>query len=423
MKKVLIIGSGPGGYEAALHARKEGYEVVLVEKDKIGGTCLNRGCIPTKALVEASYLYKKATGGKFGIKGATFDLSEIIAYRNKTTETLRKGLEQTLVKSGVQIVKAEAQFKDGKVIVNGKEESYDYLILATGSRPFIPPFEISTEILTSDNFTEGNFEVKDTIVVGAGVIGLEIGTALAMLGAKVTVIDIAPKILPAAPATVQSRLSAYLKKLGIKFMLNSKVEKIFEKDGKKAVALENGDVVTADQVLVAVGRKPNTEGLESLGLQIDRGFVVTDEYCKAKDNIFAIGDIATRAMLAHTASHHAQVVIDYITGKKRFKKEEFPIPQFVYTQPEAAWVGEFTGRAKKLVLGAVGKAIVDQTEGIIEIHTDGEYVKGFVMIGYGASEIVNLASVVITAKVTVEDIEKIIFAHPTLSEGFKMTLM
>ncbi len=418
--KVVIIGSGPGGYKAAMFAKMKGLDVTLVEKKKIGGTCLNVGCIPTKALLYAAGSVYAAK--KFGTASA--DVEKITAHRDKTVNTLRSGLEKQLTKMGINIINGEAEFKDGTVFVNGEKLTYDKLILATGSAPFIPPIDVQTEILDSDKVLfEGTKLPEGSVgIIGGGVIGVELACFFAMLGRQVYIFELAPKILPPAPPSASSRLTAYLKKMGVKILTNVKVVSITEGNGKKKVNLENGDAYEVDNVLMAVGRKRNTDGFENLGLKLERGKVITDEYLKAAENIYAIGDIATNLMLAHTAEHHAHCVVETITGNPT-KVETLPIPSVVYTHPEVAWVGENKGKVKRLVLGNVGRAVAINTEGSLELYLDDEgYIKGFVMVGDGASELVNLAATAIAEKIKAEEFKHIVFAHPTISEALKMAV-
>lgn len=445
--KVVVIGGGPAGYTAAFYAADLGMNVTLVEKDKtLGGVCLNVGCIPSKALLHLVALKDeaksvKAHGLDFG--EPKIDLDKIRAFKDSVVQKMTGGLVQLAKMRKVNVVYGTATFKDKNSLevdtASGKETlAFDHAIIATGSRPVIPaPFALGSDLVMDST---GALALKDIpqklLVVGGGVIGLEMGSVYAGLGSEVTVVEALPQLATGCDRDLFRPLENRLKTLFKSIYINSKVESM-KLNGKKVdVAFttpEGPKTDSYDRVLLSIGRRPNSEnlGLDKIGVTVtDRGFVSVDKQMRTSvANIFAIGDLTGNPMLAHKGSAEGKVAVEVIHGKKSVF-DKLGIPGVIYTDPEVAWVGLTETEAKekniphkigKFPWAASGRATaMGRGEGLTKILFDPETerVLGVGMCGFGAGEMIAEGGLALEMGAVMEDLAGTIHAHPTLSETF-----
>ena len=435
---VAVIGGGPGGYVAAIASAKLGKKTVLIEKDKCGGTCLNRGCIPTKALLHCSELYKEAkTANNFGVNldVKDFDYSKCYDHKEATSKKLRGGVEYLLKKSGCDVKFANGELLNDHTVKAGDETvTFKNLIIATGSVPAPNPFKVEegAPLVNSDGFLELKKLPKKVLIVGGGVIGLEFATVLSEFESEVTVVEATPGVLPNMDREVADFAKSGLEKKGVKFFTGTFVMAVKKKGKKALVELKTGDKnfeETADLVVVAAGRRANTEGLniKAAGVNTERGFITVDDRCCTNvPHIYAIGDVNGKSMLAHAASFQGRKVIDHILGIDNRIKLDI-IPAAVFTRPEAGMVGlteeeckqrgvPFT--AKKTLFRANGKAIsMGEPNGLCKLIADenGKII-GAHIFGAHAADLVQEVSALMNRETTVAQLKEMIHAHPTLSE-------
>jgi dihydrolipoamide dehydrogenase len=451
---LVVIGSGPGGYVAAIKAAQLGLKVALVEKDPtLGGTCLNVGCIPSKALLHSTETWRHVHHAKHhGIVGAeklSFDVPTMLANKDKVVTQLNKGVEFLVTKRGVEIVRGLGRLgKPGQVLVRGAAgdrvlETRNILI-ATGSVPVELPFmKFDGEtVISSDHGIALKAVPEKMVVVGAGAIGLELGSVWARLGAQVTVVEMLPSIGgPAYDADIAKAAQAAFEKQGLKFELGAKVTGVKKSAAGSALTAErDGKALEfpADKILVAVGRKANTTGLGAAeaGLKLDeRGRVVIDAHFATNlPGVYAIGDVVAGPMLAHKAEEEGVAVAENLAGKHGHVNYGV-IPGVIYTDPEVACVGlsEADAKAKnlevkigKFQLQGNGRAIAsDGTTGFIKVIADAKTDKllGVQMVAKGASEMIAAACAHMEYGGSAEDVARTCFAHPTVSESFKEAAM
>ncbi|MCR2033030.1 dihydrolipoyl dehydrogenase [Anaerofustis stercorihominis] len=444
MYDVIVIGAGPGGYLAAERAAEGGKKTLLIEKEHIGGVCLNEGCIPTKTLLYSAKLYDGALHGeKYGVKAEkiSIDHEAVVKRKDKVIKTLVGGVSAALKSKKVEVVMGSAVIKgkkDGKVQVevNGEIKESTYLIIASGSDSVKPPIPGVAEGLES-GFVLTNKEVlklevppKEFVVIGGGVIGLEMASYFNSIGSKVTVVEMLDKIAGPIDSKVSEILKKEYEKKGITFNLSSRVIKLdkeyvyFEKDGKE-------EKVKADKVLLSIGRRANTAGLglESLNIYIERGCIKVDEKQETNvANVYAVGDCVGGIMLAHTAYREAEVAVNNILGKKDRMKYN-AVPSVIYTNPEIASVGESEESAKEKGMDVIVKELpmqysgryVAENEGgsgIIKIVVDKKWntLVGVHMIANYASELILGAVTMVESQMSIDEIKKIIFPHPSVGE-------
>lgn len=445
---VLVIGAGPGGYVAAIRASQLGFKTALVEKDKyLGGTCLNVGCIPSKALLHSTeqYHFAQHLAGAHGIafKDLSIDISKLMERKSSVVTQLRKGVEHLVKKGKISLIKGKASFNaEGAVIVKGESErklQAKHTIIATGSRttelPFLP-FDGKT-VISSDEAIALESVPKRLAVVGAGAIGLEMGSVWARLGAQVDVVEFLPAVAPTFDTDISRAVERIFRKQGLNFHLQTKVTG-WEKKGKSAIlkAEKEGKAITieADKILVAVGRQPYTDGLglDAVGVELDeRKRIVTDKHFRTSvKGIYAIGDVIKGPMLAHKAEEEGVACVELIAGKAGHVNYDV-IPNVVYTEPEIASVGLSEQAAKeqsmdvkvgKFVLAANGRAIAsDATDGMVKViacaKTD--RLLGIQLVAKNGSELIASAVAHMEYGGSAEDIARTIHAHPTLSESIK----
>ncbi|MCK5128398.1 MAG: dihydrolipoyl dehydrogenase [Clostridiales bacterium] len=444
---LIVLGGGPAGYLACERAGHAGLKVLLIEKENIGGVCLNRGCIPTKTLLYSAKIKDSAEHGKkYGViaKDVTIDHAAVIKRKNKVVKKLVSGVKSQVKGSGTTIVDGEGTITgtsaDGySVLVNDETYTAKRLLIATGSSPIIPPIEglkegiDSSFVATSREMLELMEVPKKLIVIGGGVIGLEMASYYNSAGSDVIVIE----MLPTIGGTIDSDIAELLKKeytkKGITFNLSSKVTKVnkssvvYEKDGESIK-------VSADKVLLSVGRKPNSNGigLENINVEVERGAIKIDERCMTNiANVYCAGDVNAKSMLAHTAYRQAEVAVNNMLGRKDIMRYS-AIPGVIYTNPEVAGVGHTKKSAEDLGMNITEKAITmnysgrymaenERGEGIIKIIVDNEKntLCGVHIIGNYASEIIISAGIMIEKEMSINEIKELIFPHPTVSEAIR----
>lgn len=450
MKKVVIIGSGPGGYYTAVKLAKSGCHVTLVEKKQIGGTCLNVGCIPTKTLLDQVSLLEHFRESL--IKKKIFETTDpnikinddvLRSYQSDVIKQLSQGLEKLFKKSQISFVSGEAKIiSENKVIVKTnteeKELEFDDLVIATGSRPrTIPGFELDGKVvLSSDDIWNIPSVPQNLLVVGSGPIGIEFARVFNALGSKVTISEIQDQVCPILDKEISENLSRSLKRRGITVKPKFASKPVEKKESTITIqflSTEDGNKETLDfdQVLVAVGRTPNVEnlGLDQAGIELERNtFIKVNDYLQTSvKNIWAVGDVTNFPQLAHTASYQARIVAENIMGKKKIFKGDL-IPGCIFGYPEAAFVGQNEEQLKeknieykvgKFLFLASGKAKASGlTEGLAKVLTDKITNKllGVHIIGPEASILIHEAVVAMHNNLTAAQLAESIHAHPTYSE-------
>ncbi len=440
-KKIIIIGGGIGGYVAAIRAAQLHAHVVLIEKDSLGGTCLNRGCIPTKALLQSTAalsLARKASTFGVYIDGVSLDFPSAMSWKDATVKRLVSGVDSLMRKNKIEVVKGTGTLVDSKtvrIVENGEEIKGDNLIIATGSKPSKLPIEGIDEsvVMTSDDALTMEQLPQSLLIIGGGVIGLEFAQIFHEMGTKVTVVEMMPHILPNEDVEIAGILEQVLEEQGIEIFTGATVTGIAKTKQKKvSFSSANGNEErTVEKVLVAVGRIPNTDdlGIEKLGIEVDKDRILVDERMETSiPGIYAIGDVLGRIMLAHVASEEGKCAVENIMGldcSVNYKA----IPRCVYTLPAVAAVGltEAEAREKhsdvktgKFPFLANGRALtLNESRGLVKFVVDAEYgeILGVHIVSLEASELIAEAVFAIQAEATHEDIASCVHAHPTLSEA------
>lgn len=443
---IMVIGAGPGGYETAIKAAQSGKKTAIVEKKYFGGVCLNEGCIPTKALIKTVNLYDEIKkSAEFAIEGidaskASVNMEKLQKRKSTISSTLSGGVQGLLRKNKVTIINGEASFKDAHTInVGDKSYTTQYVIIATGSEVFMPPFipiEGKTNVLTSREALNIDHCPKSVAIIGGGVIGIEFAHIFSHLGAKVTVLELMDKILPMVDEEVSEMVKKRMEKNGVEFFNGAKVKKV---SGNSVIYDYNGkeESASAEAVLMAVGRVANTKGLnaEEIGIAFEKRNIVTDEHMRTNiPNIYAIGDVNGKVMLAHTASHEGFIAVDDICGKEH-SMDYGKIPSCIYLEPEVACIGLTEKGAKekgyKVKVGrfpmmANGKSMIEgDTDGLVKVIIDEEYgeILGVHMYGKHVTDMIGEISVAMTMEATADEIIAAIHPHPTVSEAVPEAFM
>lgn len=440
----VIIGSGPGGYVAAIRAAQLGQQVTIIERNVIGGTCLNVGCVPSKALLQAGHTYQELLHAeKFGITATgTLDFEKTQVWKNtQVVQKLRSGVTQLLKKNKVNIVFGEAKFASKEsinVTYEGKTETYTFktAILAVGSRPIeIKAAPFGKRIVDSTGLLNTPTLPKTLSVIGAGYIGSELAEAFAAFGTKVTLIEATPGILPGFNTKLSDLVKRNLTKLGVTILTDALVLSSKEDDDKVTLTYKKGEVeqtLDSDMVLVSVGRRPNTDQLNLgvTGIELDpKGFVKVNKQSQTTNpKVYAIGDITLGLALAHKASYEAKIVAEAIAGHK-VQIDYKAMPAVCYTTPEIATTGKsleealaqnIKAVATDFPLAANSRAIAaSKTEGFVRIIHDetSKLILGAQIAGVNASEIISVVTLAIETGLTLEDVALTIFPHPSVSEA------
>lgn len=444
MYDLIVLGGGPAGYNAAERAAHAGLKTLVLEGRALGGVCLNEGCVPTKTLLYSAKIYDYTKhGADYGVSvsGSSIDHGFVIDRKNRVVKTLVSGIQMSLKKAGAEVVPAYGKVVgrvDGGFAVEADGKTYEgaRLLICTGSYAFVPPIPGLKEAVTS-GFAMTNREILDMkeapkklVVIGGGVIGLEMASYFNSIGTSVTVVEMLDHIAGPTDSEISKILLKNYKAKGVEFLLGAKVTAVgngkvsYELDGKACD-------IEADKVLVSIGRRANTEGvgLESIGVQIERGAVVTDEFCKTNvPNVWAAGDVNGKSMLAHTAYREGEVAVANMLGGHE-RVNYLSIPSVIYTNPEVASVGEtsetiaakgLNAKTTSVTLKYSGRYIAENEhgDGIVKLITDKEHgtVLGVHMIGNYASEIIYGAAIMVEKEMRVTDVQKLVFPHPTVGE-------
>lgn len=446
--KVAVIGGGPGGYVAAIKAAMLGAEVTVIEKRKVGGTCLNVGCIPTKALLASSSLISSIKEAKdFGIHingevEANFD--DIMNRKNKVVSQLISGIEFLFEKRGIKLVNGFGKLVDtNKIEVNKEDGSKelveaDKIILANGSQPVILPMfpYDGDKIITSDEALNLKDVPKSLLIVGGGVIGCEFGQFFRALGTEVTIVEMFDQLLPLEDKDVAKQLQRQFKKDKIKVMTGVKIEKCEIVDNEVVATLSNGKEVKAEKALLSIGRKPylDNSGIEDIGIQLERGKVIVNENLETNvKGIYAIGDTINTPFLAHVASKEGLVAAQNAVCGNSKTVNYAAVPRCVYTEPEVAGVGKTEKELQEngieyntgqFDFRALGKAqAIGHFQGFIKILADeNDKIIGASIVGPHATDLLTELSLAVHLGLTVEEVGDVIHAHPTLSEGIMEAL-
>lgn len=433
---LAVIGAGPGGFEAALRARELGLKVALIEKSNAGGTCLNTGCIPTKALLASTKLLSKMNRAEeFGLNAQpTYSFSSLKQRKDRIVESLRKAMTEGLRRSGVEWIQGEARFIGKNRILAGTAEIESrWIILAVGTEPIsLPGISMDErQILSSSGILELNQPPASLLIIGGGVIGVEFASIFQALGTKVMIVEMLDRLIATEDEEVSRRLETIFRRKGIQIETSERVKEL-GRGSRIKVRLESGRELEAEKVLMAVGRKPRLEplALEPVGVRVEKGFIVVDEYLETSTpGIFAIGDVTSRSTgLAHGASAEGIRVVENLKGSKQSMDDRI-IPNCVYTDPEIASVGTYRDTSaqelthSKILFSSIGKSHVEgETEGFIKLFVskkDGR-ILGFTGIGGHVTELVHEVALAIRAGLCVRDLAQTVHAHPTESEILQM---
>lgn len=422
MYDLSVIGAGWAGFNAALRAKELGLKVCLIEGAQIGGTCLNRGCIPTKALIQSAKIFSLAKkSSAFGIEldNPRVNFSKIQERKDRIVRQLAQGMQNRL--NGVDFIKSNAEIHSSNDIkVDGRVIKTKFILIATGSRPVELPwlkFD-SVKIITSDDALLLREPPQSLLIIGGGVIGCEFAGLFSTLGSRVAIAEKMPYLLPGEDKEVAKKIEVIFKKKGIKINTDTDASTL--------------DLSNYAKVLVCVGRAPNTAGLglDKLGVKLEKNRVIVNEYLETSiPNIYASGDCAAVVMLAHYAAYQGVIAVENMVANRKFKADNLIIPACIFTDPEIASVGlnEEMARANGLTitvhkfdfLGSPMARIIDEAEGFIKIISSGreQEIIGASIIGPKATELIAILTVAVSARLKVSQIRAMIFAHPTLSES------
>lgn len=437
---IIIIGAGPGGYETALRAASEGLSVTLFNGDRLGGTCLNEGCIPTKCLCRnAEVVATLKEADTFGLANLSYELdyNKVVERKQQVVNTLRDGIAFMLKQAKVQVIEAKAAFvNENTVEAGGEQYTADNIIIATGSESRglpIPGAELEV-VYDSTRMLDIEYVPESLTIIGGGVIGMEFASIFSNLGSKVTVIEFMKQILPPFDSDIAKRLTAALKKKGVRIITSASAKKIEQDEFYRPVVTYESkgkeESVTSTNLLMAVGRKPRLEGLnlEAAGVEFTpKGIVVNDNMRTNKPHIYAIGDVNGRMMLAHVASFQGERALHHILGKKDEIRFDV-VPSAVFTLPECGMVGKTEDECKaageEIMVGqsffrANGKSLaMNESEGIVKLifNKKDEKLIGAHIMGVEAADLAQQCCDLINRHATLHEIRQIIFSHPSVSE-------
>ncbi|MEG1505103.1 MAG: dihydrolipoyl dehydrogenase [Lachnospiraceae bacterium] len=441
---LIVIGAGPGGYVAAIKAAKLGMKTAVVESREVGGTCLNRGCIPAKAMIHASALYREIKeGAQFGIfaEDVRYDYEKILSYKEETSEGLRKGVEQLFQANGVTLIRGKGCLQSDKTVAVETEDGSctlegNHILLASGSKPLILPIEGMDlpGVLTSDELFRLTEAPKSLVIIGGGVISVEFATVFAALGCQITIVEALPRLVPNLDKDISQNLKMILKKRDIDIHTGASVQKV-SREGESLVCTflekEKPVEVKAQYVLSAVGRVSNTDGLFGAGVSLDmeRGKIVVNEHFETSmKDVYAIGDVIKGIQLAHVASAQGILVAEELSGRKS-SIDLSVVPSCVYTNPEIASVGITEEEAKeqgiqlnvgKFLMSANGKSLISKEErGFVKVllNAENSVILGAQMMCARATDMIGEFGTAVANELTAEQLLKAMRAHPTYNEA------
>lgn len=440
---IVVLGGGSAGYATALRAKQLGFSVALIEKEKLGGTCLHRGCVPTKALLHSAEIADVARGGaKYGVNSGveSIDIAGVLGFKDNLVAGKFKGLQGLIKANGIAVIEGEGRLvAPNTVRVGGDDIIGTHIVLATGSYSrSLPGLEIGGRVIASEHALELQEVPKRVAILGGGVIGVEFASVWRSFGAEVTIIEGLPHLVPNEEESISKQLERAFKKRGIGFKLGVRFQSVTQDDSSVTVTLENGETVEADYLLVAVGRGPATQGLgfEEVGVNMDRGFVLTDERLATNvPGVYAVGDIVPGLQLAHRGYQQGIYVAEQIAGLSPALIEDANIPKVTYCDPEIASVGlteakaaekygaenivsyeyNLAGNAKSSILGTSGsvKAVRVKEGPVVGVH----------MIGARVGELVGEAQLIVNWEAYPEDVAPLVHGHPTQNETIGETML
>ena len=447
--QLIVIGAGPGGYEAAIRAAQLGLHTALIERRQVGGTCLNRGCIPTKTMLHSAQLYKETAHFElFGLhtENTSFDWAKIHQRKNDVVSKLRSGIEQLIKANKIDFFNTSASILSPHEVQleQGEETTLygDNILIATGSVPSRPPIPgldlpgvvTSDELLDDPSYAQTDSLPKEILIIGGGVIGVEFASVFSSFGCKVTIVEALDRILSTMDREISQNLSMILKKRGVEIHTGAMVERLEQSDGKLVCHFtekEKPQQISSQQILVAIGRRANTQGLfgNDFSVEMERGHIVTDESFRTSvDSIYAIGDVSAKIQLARIASAQGICAAHIIAGKVPPINLQ-AVPGCIYTDPEIASVGLSEDEAKKqgipvkkgkFIMSGNGRSIIDEQErGFIKVlaHQDTDVILGAQLMCSRATDIVSELSTAIVNGLTVDQLAAVIRPHPTFCEG------
>jgi dihydrolipoamide dehydrogenase len=434
---VVILGGGSGGYAAALRAAELGLSVALVERDKLGGTCLHRGCIPTKALLHAAEVADSARESEqFGVRATldSIDMSGVHKYKDGVVARLYKGLQGLVASKGITYVEGEGRLVSADTVeVAGRRVTGRTFVLATGSYArSLPGLQIGGRIITSDQALTLDSVPQRVVILGGGVIGVEFASVWKSFGAEVTIVEALPRLVPNEDEACSKALERAFRRRKINFTTGVRFSGATQSEAGVTVSLESGETIEADVLLVAVGRGPNATGFgyEEVGVRMDRGFVPTDERLHTNvPNVYAVGDIVPGLQLAHRGFQQGIFVAEDIAGLNPVPIVESGIPRVTYCEPEIASVGLTQVQAAERFgadavetyeynLGGNGKSQILATAGFVKlVRQKGGPVVGVHMVGARVGELVGESQLIVNWEAYPEDVAQLVHAHPTQNEA------
>ncbi|TMF91202.1 MAG: dihydrolipoyl dehydrogenase [Chloroflexi bacterium] len=433
---VVLVGSGPGGYVAAIHAARQGARVGIVEQKETewGGTCLNWGCIPTKTLVQSAEVLRTVRrAAEYGVKVAEpeIDWGAMQARKDKVVGGLRQGVMGLLKANGVEMITGRGRLAGpGRVAVDGRELAGRNVILAPGSVVARPPFPGADLGVSSDEILSLPKVPESLVVIGGGVVGMEFAGIFSLLGTKVTVVEMLDQLLTPLDPDIAQRFQQLMAKRGVTFHVGARVQAVEKGEAGFRVNLE-GAQLEAEQVLVATGRRPNTAdlGLEEAGVAVERGAIQVDRHLRTNlEGVYAIGDATMISMLAHTASYQGEVAVHNALGEHPVSADYTAIPACIYTEPEIAYVGKSEAQARaegleprvgSFPFAALGRALVlGETDGLVKVVADPEgYVLGVTIMGPRATDLIAEGVLAVHQGMSAAELTHAVHAHPTLPEA------
>lgn len=434
---IIVIGGGPAGYYSAIRAAQLDAKVLVIEKSVVGGTCLNRGCIPTKTYLKNAEMidhinHARSRGIILENENYKIDMDRTVDVKNEVVKTLTNGVKGLLRSYGIDTISGVGTVNKDKIVsVNGQSFKAGKIIIATGSKVGkinIPGIE-SSLVMTSDDILDLRIVPETLAIIGGGVVGVELGQAFSYFGSKVTIIEMSDRLVPAADEEVSQVLRKSLESKGIKVLTSTKLNEIKEQGGRLTLKLEGKEDVVVDKALLSIGRVPDLSGLDSLDLELEKGKIKVDEYMQTSvERVYAPGDVNGIKMLAHAAFRMGEIAAENAVKGNHRKVKLASTPAAVYTMPEIGMVGLTESQARekydisvgKFSFAANGRAIASgETAGFVKVIADRKYgeILGVHIIGPAAAELINEASSLIEMEITIEEVAKTIHGHPTYSEA------